>query len=127
MDKPKKTLLFSVTKDDCDWDYFTAGGNGGQNQNRRHTGVRCTHRASGAVGEARDSRDQLRNRRSAFVRCVESDIFKAWHRKTVARMLGQEDIDRAEIERRVEKSLAAENLKVENYDPNDDTKVLELR
>jgi len=115
-EKPKR-LLFSLTKDNFEWDYFTAGGNGGQNQNRRHSGVRCTHRDSGAVGEARDSRDQLRNRRSAFVRCVESPAFKAWHRKTVARLLGQTIVDTAEVEDAVAKAMAPENLKVEYYDP----------
>ena len=29
-----KELLFSVTKDDFDWDYFRAGGKGGQHQNK---------------------------------------------------------------------------------------------
>lgn len=127
MDKPKKTLLFSVTKDDCDWDYFTAGGNGGQNQNRRHTGVRCTHRASGAVGEARDSRDQLRNRRSAFVRCVESATFMEWHGAECSRRLGTRTVERHSVLESVEELMAPENLRVETYDPNDDTKVLELR
>ena len=116
----EKRLLFSLTRDDFEWDYFTAGGKGGQNQNRRHTGVRCTHRASGAVGEGRDSRDQLRNKRSAFLRCVESPSFKAWHRKECARRLGTTAVgDNKEIiartEAAVRAALAPENLKIEEY------------
>lgn len=123
----EKVLLFSVTKDDCDWDYFTSGGNGGQNQNRRHTGVRCIHRASGAIGEARDSRDQLRNRRSAFVRCVESTTFMAWHSVECSRRLGKRSVERPSVLESLEELLAPKNLRVEAYDPNDDTKVSELR
>jgi peptide chain release factor 2 len=39
-----KRLLFSVTKNDCDWDTFRSGGKGGQNVNKVESGVRCTHR-----------------------------------------------------------------------------------
>ena len=51
-----RELLFSVTKKDLRIDTFRAGGKGGQNQNKRNTGVRVTHPDSGAVGEARDQR-----------------------------------------------------------------------
>jgi protein subunit release factor B len=40
--------ILSVTLADCRVDTFRAGGKGGQNQNKRETGVRITHRASGA-------------------------------------------------------------------------------
>src|SRR5271170_3551355 len=86
----EKKLLFSLTRDDFEWDYFRAGGKGGQNQNKVNSGVRCKHPPSGAVGEARDSRNQLANRRSAFVRCVESTKFRQWHKSEVARRLGTE-------------------------------------
>lgn len=74
----ERQLLFSVTLKDCDVDTFRAGGNGGQNQNKRDTGVRITHRASGAVGTARDSRSQLQNKKLAFRRMAETALFKAW-------------------------------------------------
>lgn len=103
-----KTKLFSVTRDDCRWDTFRSGGKGGQNQNKTESGVRCTHDPSGAVGEARDSRDQLRNRRSAFKRMVESKKFQAWLRMEIGRRMGQptpEDL--------VERWMRPENLKEE--------------
>ena len=86
----KKTLLFSVSKDDCEWQTFRAGGKGGQNQNKVESGVRCIHKASGARGEARDSRDQLQNRRAAFRRMAETKEFKAWHKLQVAKRLGKD-------------------------------------
>lgn len=104
-----KTLLFSLTRDDFDWQYFCSGGSGGQNQNRRSSGVRCIHRDSGARAEARDSRDQLRNRRAAFERCVDTKEFKAWHKLEVARRLGQiVDID-AKVDRMMD------DVRIEKY------------
>lgn len=75
-----RSLLFSLNRSHFKWDTFRSGGNGGQNQNKRDTGVRCTHEPSGAVGEARDGRTQWVNKKSAFKRCVESDKFQAWVR-----------------------------------------------
>lgn len=70
--------IFSVTLDDCEVQTFSAGGNGGQNQNRRSTGVRIIHAPSGARGEAREERSQLQNKRAAFRRMVETKMFRAW-------------------------------------------------
>lgn len=73
-----KQLLFSVTLKDCDVETFRAGGPGGQNQNKRDTGVRVIHRASGARGESRQYRTQLENKKAAFRRMAESVMFQAW-------------------------------------------------
>src|SRR5262245_41948109 len=73
-----RELLFSVTLADCEVQTFRAGGNGGQNQNKRDTGVRIVHRASGARGEARDERSQLQNKRLAWRRMADSALFRAW-------------------------------------------------
>jgi protein subunit release factor B len=90
-----RELLFSVTLKDCDVQTFRAGGKGGQNQNKRDTGVRIVHRASGAVGEARDERSQLQNKKAAFRRMAETPRFKAW----VKLAAGRDDHLRAEVER----------------------------
>jgi protein subunit release factor B len=74
----QRELLFSVTLADCDVDTFRCGGNGGQNVNKRDTGVRVTHRASGARGQATDERSQLQNKKLAFRRMAESKLFSAW-------------------------------------------------
>ena len=107
-DKPKR-LLFSVTRHDCDWQTFCTGGNGGQHRNAKQNGVRCIHRASGAVAEHRDGRDQAKNRREAFVKMANTPRFKAWHRMEVARRLGQAK----SIEQRVDEMMEPQNLRVE--------------
>ena len=76
--KGKMRRVFSVTLDDCRVDTFRSGGKGGQNQNKVESGVRITHDPSGAVGEARDSRDQLHNKREAFKRMARSLKFQTW-------------------------------------------------
>ena len=79
-----RTPAFSVTLDDCEVQTFRAGGKGGQAQNKRDTGVRIRHPESGAVGEARDSRSQLENKKTAFRRMTETAEFRAWTRKLAA-------------------------------------------
>jgi hypothetical protein len=76
--EPQRELLFSVTKKDLKIDTFSAGGPGGQHQNTSNTAVRITHPASGAVGEARDSRSQHQNMRAAFRRMTASGKFRVW-------------------------------------------------
>jgi hypothetical protein len=81
--------LFSVTLEDCRVDTFRAGGPGGQNQNKVESGVRVTHEPSGAVGVARDSRDQHANRRAAFSRMAHTEEFMRWARAQGRHLLGQ--------------------------------------
>jgi protein subunit release factor B len=81
-------LLFSLTKKDFVMQTFRAGGKGGQNQNARDSAVRFIHPASGAVGESREHRNQIANKKAAFERMAASKEFKAWHRVEVARRLG---------------------------------------
>lgn len=88
-DRKEKRLLFSVTRKDCDWQYFRAGGKGGQNVNKVSSGVRCIHKESGATGRAVDTRDQFRNRQLAFTRMLETKEFRNWHKIEVARRLGK--------------------------------------
>lgn len=68
--------ILSVTIADCDVQTFKSGGPGGQNQNKRDTGVRIVHRASGARGEARDERSQWQNKKLAWKRMYESPAFQ---------------------------------------------------
>lgn len=103
-----KKLLFSVSIKDCRVDTFRAGGKGGQNQNKVSSGVRVVHKASGAVGEARDSRDQLQNKQNAFVRMASTKTFQMW-----AKLRACELQTGKSIEERVEESMHPSNIKVE--------------
>lgn len=101
--------LISVTKDDFELQTFRAGGKGGQGQNKRSTGVRLIHKASGARGEARDERSFDQNRKNAFLRLTESKEFKAWLKIETSRALGQE----VEVEEYVKRAMAPKNLRTE--------------
>jgi protein subunit release factor B len=103
-----KELAFSVTLADCRVDTFRSGGKGGQNQNKRDTGVRIVHESSGAVGESREERSQLQNKKRAFTKMVEHPAFKFW----VSQRL-KEIETRKTAEQRLQEWMAPENIKVE--------------
>ncbi len=104
-----KKPLFSVTAKDFDVDTFCTGGNGGQHRNAKQNGVRIRHRASGAVAEHRDGRDQPRNREAAFRKLLLTPEWKAWHAGEVARRLGIV----AMVEKLVEEQMRPDRLRVE--------------
>jgi len=106
-------LLFSVTAKDCRWDYFRGSGKGGQKRNKTESGVRCTHYASGAVGQSDDTRSQHVNKRTAFQRMSDTAEFKSWHRREVGKHLGVEQ----QIKDAVDKSMQPQNLEVEYFTP----------
>lgn len=97
-----RELAFTVTIHDCEVQTFRSGGKGGQNQNKRDTGVRVIHHPSGARGESREERSQLQNKKAAFRRMAESPAFRYWaHVKSgtfeaaetyLARMLAPENL-----------------------------------
>ena len=100
-----KELAFSVNIHDCDVQTFRSGGKGGQNQNKRETGVRVIHRPSSAVGESREERSQLQNKQRAFKRMAESPKFTTW--------VNRELYGRDKVEQQVSKDMNPDNLKVE--------------
>lgn len=87
--------ILSVTLADCEVQTFRSGGKGGQNQNKRDTGVRIVHHPSGARGESREERSQLQNKKAAFRRMAESAAFRAW----VRRQAGGDALMLASVER----------------------------
>lgn len=108
MAKREKQPIISVTIDDCEVQTFRAGGKGGQHQNKTETGVRISHKASGAVGEARDSRSQVDNKRAAFKRMADSAKFQNWLRLEVARIQSGKTIEELVDEMVQEKYLRVE-------------------
>jgi len=115
MSNKPKTLLFSLTAKDFEFQTFCTGGNGGQHRNAKQNGVRCKHPESGAVAEHRDGRDQRKNKEMAFKKCCESAVFKAWHEMEVARRLGH----LKNIDETVDAMMDEKNLKIEYINEND--------
>lgn len=109
-----KELLFSVTAKDFDWDYFNASGPGGQNVNKNQCGVRCTHRASKARGQAADTKSRQQNQKLAFRRCVETKEFTQWHRIEIAKHMGTY----IDLEKKVDEMMQPKNLKIETRKDN---------
>lgn len=104
-----KQLLFSVTASDCVWSYTKGTGAGGQKRNKTSSAVHCTHKASGAAGYSEASRSQHENKRDAFLKMIETDKFKKWHKIECMRRNGVLE----DIERKVEELMRPHNLKVE--------------
>jgi protein subunit release factor B len=98
--------ILTVTADDCELQTFRAGGHGGQNQNKRDTGVRWIHHPSGARGESREHRTQWQNKKAAWKRMANTPQFKYW----VAVQTKQVESE----EKYLERMMKPENLREEH-------------
>lgn len=114
-----KELLFSVTAADCRWDYYRGSGKGGQHRNKTDSACRCTHLASGAVGQAEDDRSQHKNKRLAFMRMIETQKFKAWHKLEVARVTGKLKAAEEQVEFDMKHRIKVEVRKDNKWVPED--------
>lgn len=106
----KREKLFSVTADDCKWQYFKGSGNGGQKKQKTSSGARCIHEPSGAAGEATDTRHQLQNRKLAFRRMVDSKEFQGWLQLEIDCKMGRVEIEEADEKGRMHKKLLKSQL-----------------
>lgn len=104
-----KEKIFSLTKKDFEVQTFRSGGKGGQNQNKRDTGVRIIHRPSGAVGESREERTQGPNKKLAFAKLTRSFKFRIWLNKKIFDLTH----DEKETKRQIDNDMKPDNLKVE--------------
>jgi hypothetical protein len=84
--------LFTIPRNDLRLEFFRAGGNGGQKQNKTSSACRITHIPSGAVGLSRDMRQQSQNRKLALERLVETKEFKDFIRLEVARLFSATEL-----------------------------------
>lgn len=108
-----KELLFSIKEKDFEIQTFCSGGKGGQNQNKRFTGVRIIHKESGAVGECREEREQSQNKKRALEKLVKTFKFKFWLNNKMYEINNKQT-----IEKEVDKMMDEKFLKIEVKDEN---------
>ncbi len=107
----KKELLYSLTKKDFKMQTFRSGGPGGQNQNKRNSGVRIIHQDSGAVGESRQHKSQFQNKKAALKRLVEHSKFVLWNNVKCHEIRTGKT-----LKKRVEEMMEEKNLKIEIFE-----------
>jgi len=83
-----RIFLFKLTKRDFEVQPFIDSGKGGQKRNKTMSCCRIKHPASGAVAEATEERSFFQNKKVAFKRLLEKEIFKKWHKIQVSKFLG---------------------------------------
>lgn len=96
-----KELLFSVTKNDLEVDWFSGTGCGGQYRNKHQNCCRIRHKDSGAIATGQSQRDRVSNLREAMENLTKSPKFKAWVKVRVGEVTGE----KADIEAKVDRAM----------------------
>ena len=107
-----KELLFSITKNDFEVDWFSGTGCGGQYRNKHQNCCRIRHKDSGAIATGQSQRDRISNLREAMENLIRIPAFQSWVRQKTCEITGEQ----AEIEEKVEKTM--KDLKFEIKDEN---------
>lgn len=94
-----KELLFSVTKDDLDIDWFSGTGCGGQYRNKHQNCCRIRHKDSGAIATGQSQRDRVSNLKEAMENLTKSPKFKAWVKVRVGEVTGEKADIKAKVDR----------------------------
>jgi len=105
----KKKLLFNITRKDLTWQYYKGEGGGGQKKNKTENACRCSHKPSGAVGKAEDTRSKPKNRKLAFERMCATEDFESWVKLEADCRLGRVKIEYKDAKGNwVEKTLSSQ-------------------
>ena len=107
-----RELLFSVTKDDLEIDWFSGTGCGGQYRNKHQNCCRIRHKDSGAIATGQSQRDRPSNLKEAMENLVKTPAFQSWIKVKTSEVTGEQ----AEIEAKVEEAMR--HLKFEVKDEN---------
>lgn len=107
-----KELLFSVTKDDLDIDWFSGTGCGGQYRNKHQNCCRIRHKDSRVIATGQSQRDRPSNLKEAMENLVKTPAFQSWIKVKTSEVTGEQ----AEIEAKVEEAMR--HLKFEVKDEN---------
>jgi protein subunit release factor B len=105
-------IIFSLTRKDFEWDYYSGSGAGGQHRNKHRNCVRVHHPPSGARGNSQDHREKLANERAAFTRMANSPEMQKWLRVEAARKTGKLQ----EVEEEVDRMMQSHNIRIEVKD-----------
>ena len=82
---------------------YRGSGAGGQKRNKTSSAIRLVHRASGAVGQCENFREQSKNKAEAFKRMSQTKEFQNWMRVEAARASGELD----QIIKKVEEKISS--------------------
>ena len=109
-----KELLFSVTKNDLEVDWFSGTGCGGQYRNKHQNCCRIRHKDSGAIATGQSQRDRVSNLKEAMENLTKSPKFKAWVKVRVGEVTGE----KADIEAKVDRSMRHLKFEVKDEEGN---------
>ena len=109
-----KELLFSVTKNDLEVDWFSGTGCGGQYRNKHQNCCRIRHKDSGAIATGQSQRDRVSNLKEAMENLTKSPKFKAWVKVRVGEVTGE----KADIEAEVDRAMRHLKFEVKDEEGN---------